>query len=68
MEENCHDHKTDRWSHGGGAQKPAIEDDMATPQGALDRDKMAVWHLNKCGSSTKEKEDGATIMKDVPRN
>ncbi|VDL86402.1 unnamed protein product [Nippostrongylus brasiliensis] len=50
---------------GSGAQEPAIEDDMATLQGALDRDKMAVWHLNKCGSSTKEKEDGATIMKDV---
>ncbi|VDL75391.1 unnamed protein product [Nippostrongylus brasiliensis] len=52
---------------GNGAQEPAIEDDMATPQGAQDRDKMAVWHLNKRGSSTKEKEDGATIVKDVPR-
>ncbi|VDL75250.1 unnamed protein product [Nippostrongylus brasiliensis] len=53
---------------GTGAQEPAIEDDMTIPQGAQYRDKMAVWHLNKCGSSTKEKEDGATIMKDVPRN
>ncbi|VDL72943.1 unnamed protein product [Nippostrongylus brasiliensis] len=50
-----------------GAQEPAVEDDMTTPNGALDRDKMAVWHLNKRGSSTKEKEDGANIMKDVPR-
>ncbi|VDL71902.1 unnamed protein product [Nippostrongylus brasiliensis] len=53
---------------GSGAQEPAIEDDMATPQGAQDRDKMAVWHLNKCGSSTKEKEDGATLMKDTFHN
>ncbi|VDL79495.1 unnamed protein product [Nippostrongylus brasiliensis] len=50
---------------GSGAQEPAIEDDMATPHGAQDRDKMAVWHLNKCGSSTKVKEDEATIMKDM---
>ncbi|VDL73201.1 unnamed protein product [Nippostrongylus brasiliensis] len=51
---------------GSGAQEPAVENDMATPQGAQERDKMAVWHLDKCGSSTKEKEDGATIMKDGP--
>ncbi|VDL81949.1 unnamed protein product [Nippostrongylus brasiliensis] len=49
---------------GSGAQEPATEDDMTTPYGALERDKMAVWHLNKRGSSTKAKEDGATIMKD----
>ncbi|VDL81681.1 unnamed protein product [Nippostrongylus brasiliensis] len=36
-------------------------DDMATPRGALDRDKMAVGYNKKSGSSTKEKEEEITL-------
>ncbi|VDL74698.1 unnamed protein product [Nippostrongylus brasiliensis] len=67
MEENCHDHKMDRWSHArkrrsrtcnrgryGARRSGSGQDGSVAPQ--------------QMREQRQKKEDGATIMKDVPRN